>query len=217
VPYVSGPLLRDTRSLCALLLEWSRDGEYLDPDGKPRVLAIKGAGATFEALSRRFLPKRDLNDVVAMACATAEVTTRPGGKIALLGSIMVNVAKSTENLLAHAIRQIDQLLETILHNAIVNRRGSADGHMERMVLGVISAKEFEGFMSELRPQIYDLLQRVDSSVQQRQPPSGRSLRGATAVSVGIYVSREEDWERAGIDTRVAVNSGRRTKQGRPAA
>jgi hypothetical protein len=163
------------------------------------VLAIKGPGATFESLARRFLPKKALKDVVAMACATAEVATRPGGTIALLGSIMVNVAKSTEHLLAHPIRQIDQLLETILHNAIVNRQGLSNGHMERMVLGVISAKEFDGFMSELRPQIYDLLQRVDSSVEQRQPKSIRSIRGATAVSVGVYVSREDDWERAGID------------------
>jgi len=198
-PYVSGPLLRDTRGLCALLLVWSREAQYVDPDGRPRVLAIKGPGATFESLARRFLPKKALKDVVAMACATAEVATRPGGTIALLGSIMVNVAKSTEHLLAHAIRQIDQLLETILHNAIVNRQGLSNGHMERMVLGVISAKEFDGFMSELRPQIYDLLQRVDSSVEQRQPKSIRSIRGATAVSVGVYVSREDDWERAGID------------------
>src|ERR1700728_3153800 len=113
-PHVSGPMLRDTRGLCALLLEWSRDGEYVDPDGRPRVVAIRGGGATFERLGRRFLPKKALNAVVAMACATAEVATRPGGKIALLGSIMVNVAKSPDNLLAHAIRQIDQLLETIL-------------------------------------------------------------------------------------------------------
>jgi hypothetical protein len=208
-PHVSGPLLRDTRGLCALLLEWSRDGDYVDLDGKPRVLAVRGSGATFERLARRFLPKKSLIAVVAMACATAEVSIRPGGKIALLGSIMVNVAKSPDHLLAHAIRQIDQLLETILHNAIVNRKGLSNGHMERMVLGVISAKEFAGFMSELRPQIYDLLQRVDSSVQQRQPQSRQSLRNATAVSVGVYVSREDDWDRAGIDARPLVARARR--------
>jgi Family of unknown function (DUF6502) len=213
-PYVSGPLLRDYRGLCSLLLEWSREPEYLDPDGKPRVLAIEGSDATFENLVKRFLPHKPLSDVVAMACAAAEVTTRPGGRIALLGSIMVNVANSTENLLAHAIRQIDQLFETILHNAIVRRKGLSNGHMERMVTGVIDRAEFGNFMNELRPQIYDLLQRVDSSVRQRQPKSARSLRGAAAVSVGIYVSREEDWERAGIDAGPAVNSGRRTKRRR---
>jgi hypothetical protein len=50
-----------------------------------------------------------------------------------------------------------------------------------------------------RPQIYDLLQRVDSSVQHRQPKTARALKSATAVSVGVYVSQEDDWERAGID------------------
>lgn len=207
-PCVSGPLLKDMRGLCSLVLEWSRDPKYVGPDGKPRVLAIKGRGATFGRLARRFLPKKNLSDVVAMACETAEVTTRPGGKIALLGSIMVNVAKSPDNLLAHAIRQIDQLLETILHNAIVNQKDLPNGHMERMVLGVICAKEFDGFMSELRPQIYDLLQRVDSSVKQRQPKSARELSDATAVSVGVYVSREEDWVRAGIDARPFVAPAR---------
>ena len=198
-PRVSGPLLRDTRGLCGLLLEWSREEEFLDADGKPRVLAIAGPGATFEGLARRFLPKMPLERVVAMACATAEVTTRPGGKIALLGGVLVNVVKSRENLLAHAIRQIDQLLETILHNRVVHKKGLGNGRLERMVIGVISRAEFDDLMRELRPQIDDLLQRVDSAVQPRQPKTRRALKGATAVSVSVYVSHEDDWERAGID------------------
>jgi hypothetical protein len=201
--------------LGALLLEWSREAEYLDPDGRPRVLSIEGPGATFESLVKRFLPNKPLLDVVAAACASAEVATRPGGKIALLGSILVNVANSTENLLAHAIRQIDQLFETVLHNAIVRRKGRGTGQMERVVMGVIDGAEFPSFMSELRPQIYDLLQRVDSLVEQRQPRSARALRGGTVVNVGICVSREEDWERAGVDPAVFDNSGRRTKRRRP--
>ena len=209
VPYVSGPLLRDTRGLCALLLEWSRDANYVEPGGKPRVLAIKGAGATFERLARQFLPKKALPDVVAMACATAEVTTRPGGKIALLGGILVSVAKSRENLLAHAIRQIDQLLETMLHNAVVHTQGNGSGRLERMLIGVISRSRFDDLMHELRPQIDDLLQRVDSAVQPRQPKTARALKDATAVSVAVCVAREDNWERAGIDARPFVRSARR--------
>jgi hypothetical protein len=208
-PYVSGPLLRDTRGLCALLLEWSRDAEYVDSGGKPRVLDIKGSGATFERVARRFLPKKPLTEVVAMACATAEVTTRPGGKIALLGGILVSVAKSRENLLAHAIRQIDQLLETILHNSVVHTKGNGNGRLERMVLGVISRSTFNDLMRELRPQIDDLLQRVDSAVQPRQPKTPRALKDATAVSVSVCVAREDNWERAGIDARPFVSPARR--------
>jgi hypothetical protein len=208
-PYVSGPLLRDTRGLCALLLEWSRDAEYVDSGGKPRVLDIKGSGATFERLARRFLPKKPLTEVVAMVCATAEVTTRPGGKIALLGGILVSVAKSRENLLAHAVRQIDQLLETILHNSVVHTKGNGNGRLERMVLGVISRSTFNDLMRELRPQIDDLLQRVDSAVQPRQPKTPLALKDATAVSVSVCVAREDNWERAGIDARPFVSPPRR--------
>jgi len=198
-PRVSGPLLRDARGLCALLLEWSREAKFLDPDGKPRILDIEGPGATFESLARRFLPAMPVKKVVAMACATAEVATRPGRKIALLGSILVILSKSTENLLAHGIRQIDQLLSAILHNAVVHRKGVGAKRLERMVLGVISRSQFNDLMRELKPQIDDLLQRVDAAVEPRQPKTRAAVKNSTAFSVGVYVSQEEDFERAGID------------------
>ncbi len=198
-PKVSGPLLKDMRGLGAILLEWSREPPYLDSEGKPRVLAIAGPGATFEGLARRFLPDMPLTQVVSMACETAEVATRPGAKIALLGSILVKLVKSKEKYLAHAIRQTDQLLQTILHNRTIEQKRFTNGRMERMVSGVISRAQFKAFMRELRPQIYDLLLGVDSSVQRYQPKSARALRGATAVSVGMYVSQDDDLERAGLD------------------
>jgi len=198
-PKVSGPLLKDMRGLGAILLEWSREAPYLDSEGKPRVLAIAGPGATFEGLARRFLPDMPLTQVVSMACETAEVATRPGAKIALLGSILVKLVKSKEKYLAHAVRQTDQLLQTILHNRGIEQKHFTNGRMERMVSGVISRAQFKAFMRELRPQIYDLLLGVDSSVQRYQPKSARALRGATAVSVGMYVSQDNDLERAGLD------------------
>ena len=198
-PKVSGPLLKDMRGLGAILLEWSREPPYLDSEGKPRVLAIAGPGVTFEGLARRFLPDMPLTQVVSMACETAEVATRPGAKIALLGSILVKLVKSKEKYLAHAIRQTDQLLQTILHNRTIEQKRFTNGRMERMVSGVISRAQFKAFMRELRPQIYDLLLGVDSSVQRYQPKSARALRGATAVSVGMYVSQDDDLERAGLD------------------
>jgi hypothetical protein len=71
--------------------------------------------------------------------------------------------------------------------------------MERMVTGIISRSEYPSFMQELRPQIYDVLQRVDSSVERRQPTIPRALKDATAVSVVVFVAQEDDWERIGVD------------------
>jgi hypothetical protein len=198
-PRVSGPMLRDTRNLGALLLEWTRDVKYLDKDGKPKVLSIRGLGSTFESLAGRFLPYKKLDDVVSMACETAEVVKRPGGKIALLGGIMVNVMHSPERSLAFAVTQVDKLLKTSVHNWLMHTRGRTADRMQRLAIGLIPRAQFDPFMRELRPQIYDLLLRADSSFINNQPKSARARRGASAVSVGVYVSEEDDLVRAGVD------------------
>jgi hypothetical protein len=210
-PKVSGRTVRVGLGVGSILLEWSRRAPYLDSEGKPRVLLISGPGATFESLARRFLPQLPLQEVVALACENSEVVTRPGNRIALLGSILVKLGDSRERYLAHAIRQIDQLLQTLLHNWRVRRGGAESGRMERAVIGVISRKNFKPFMDELRPQIYDLLLRVDSSVERNQPRSARGLREATAVSVSVYAGQEDDLERAGVDTSLVTAAERRPK------
>jgi hypothetical protein len=199
-PRISGPLMRDSIALGAMLLDWSRAAPYLDAKGKPKVLDIAGSGVTFESLAAKHLPAMALKDAIHLACATAEVAKRPGNKIALLGSILVNVAKANDNLyFAHAIQQVDQVLNTSLHNRRVAGKQKDKGRMERMVTGIISRNKYLSFMREMRPQIYDLLQRVDSSIEQRRPTTARALKGATAVSVVVFVAQEDDWERIGVD------------------
>ena len=167
-------IARAQLGVAEILLEWSRKAPYLDSEGRPRVLSIAGPGATFESLARRFLPNMSLEDVVALACRNSEVVTRPGNRIALLGSILVKLGDSREKYFAHAIRQIDQLLQTLLHNWHVQRSGAEQARMERVVIGIISRANFKAFMTELRPQIYDLLLRVDSSIERNQPQAADS-------------------------------------------
>jgi hypothetical protein len=206
-PRVSGPILRDAWALSALLAEWSRDALYLDDEGKPRILEIEGPGMTFESLAQRFLPNKPLRDVVAMACEASEVVTRPGDRIALLGSVMVSHVRSPERALAFAVRQFDQVLQTTVHNFTKDRTGAA-GRMQRMALGIISRDEFEDFMRELRPQIYDLLTRAESSFERRRPVSPDKLPGTSIVSIGVYVAQEEDFERAGVDSVAQIEAAR---------
>jgi hypothetical protein len=199
-PNVSGRILRTQLGVAGILLEWSRKAPYLDSEGRPRVLSVAGPGATFEGLARRFLPNLSLQEVVALACENSEVITRPGNRIALVGSILVKLGDSRERYFAHAIRQIDQLLQTLLHNWHAQQSGVEQSRMERVVIGVISRANFDAFMTELRPQIYDLLLRVDSSIERNQPRTSRGLPAATAVSVSVHVGQEDDLDRAGVDT-----------------
>jgi hypothetical protein len=210
-PKVSGRILRTRLGVGEILREWSRKAPYLDSEGKPRVLSVTGPGATFESLARRFLPDISLEEVVALACENSEVVTRPRNRIALLGSILVKLGDTREKYLAQAIRQIDQLLQTLLHNWHLQHKRTERGRMERVVTGVISRANFEAFMGELRPQIYDLLLRVDSSIERNQPKAARGLRAASAVSVSVYVSQEDDLERAGVATSLAMLAEKQTK------
>jgi len=197
-------MLRDTRNLGALLLEWTRDVQYLEKDGKPKVLNIEGPGPSFEGLVGRFLPYKKVEDVVGMACETAEVVKRPGDKIALLGGIMVNVMNSPERSLAFAVAQVDKLLKTSVHNWLMHSSGRTADRMQRLAVGLIPRAQFAAFMRELRPQIYDLLLRVESSLKNNQPKSSGAERRASAVSVGVYVSEEDDLVRAGVDTNSRI-------------
>jgi hypothetical protein len=210
-PNVSGRILRAQLGVAEILLEWSRKAPYLDSEARPRVLSIAGPGATFESLARRFLPNVSLEEVVALACENSEVVTRPGNRIALLGSILVKLGDSRERYFAHAIRQIDQLLQTLLHNWHSQRSSTEQARMERVVIGIISRANFKAFMAELRPQIYDLLLRVDSSIERNQPQTLRSLRAATAVSVSVHVGQQDDLDRAGVDTSLVTLAERRAK------
>jgi hypothetical protein len=210
-PNVSGRILRAQLGVAEILLDWSRKAPYLDSEGRPRVLSISGPGATFESLARRFLPNVSLAEVVAHACENSEVVTRPGNRIALLGSILVKLGDSREKYFAHAIRQIDQLLQTLLHNWHAQRSSAEQARMERVVIGIISRANFNAFMAELRPQIYDLLLRVESSIERNQPQTLRSLRASTAVSVSVHVGQQDDLDRAGVDTSLVTLAEKRAK------
>jgi hypothetical protein len=201
-------MLRDALSLSALLLEWSRSPQYVDAKGHPRVLSIKGRGATFETLARQFLPKMALANVINLACATTEVSKLAKGNIALVGGSMVSAAGSNAGALAHAVRQIDQLVETSLYNAHLKLHQLTQGRMQRLVVGVISRAECKDLMRELRPPIADLLARVESFAEQRRPRNRKALKTATAISVGVYLSEENNLERAGVDVSALVGGKR---------
>jgi hypothetical protein len=187
-----------------MLCAWSEEPDYLDLSGRPRVLAISGPGATLERLATRFLPTVSLPEVLAMLTAHTEVAPRPGDRIALVGGVFVNVAGSADHVLAQGVRQIDQLLGTLLHNVATARGGAGEGRIERMLLGVITSAEFDDLMQEWRRHIGAFFARIQSDVQSRRPKADQSLNEATAISIGLYVSREDDWERVGVDAGAFV-------------
>jgi hypothetical protein len=200
IPRASGAVLRDVFRLGNLTLAWKTEEPYRDEAGRPRVLQLHGKMGSFEALARRYFPRRPLASVVNLACRYADVTAMKSGRMALLGSTVVdtNADTSTSFPLAHLVRQVDQLVMTSLHNHGVARGKGGRRRFERMCTVVIPRSQFDILMQELRPQMHDLLERAESILGQKTVP--KASRGDLCVAnVGIYVSRCDDIERAGHD------------------
>jgi len=189
-----------------MLRAWSEEPEYQDSAGRPRVLLIEGPQATFESLARRFLPGVSLANVVAMICARADVAIRPRGRIALVGGVLVTLADSPHQVLAQAIRHIDQVLSTLSHNAAVASGVPGEGRTERVLLGVIPGAQFDALMRDLRPQIGAFLERIESAVAARREHAPVVGEEMTTVSVGVCVAREDNWQRAGLDAATCAKA-----------
>jgi hypothetical protein len=190
---VSNDVLRRFTELGDLIAAWHSDTDYLDADGKPRVLAIKGRGPTFETLARRFLPGMSTSDTVKLACRAAEVGLLRGGKIALYGSTLVKISKNAESALAQCVCHIAWLSQTCVHNFNASRKERTTGRIERITGRIISAGDFDSFQKQIRPQIHDLCERVDGMLLPLERRASRLRKNQRAVGMGIYLYADEDF------------------------
>jgi hypothetical protein len=180
-----------TYRLAGVLARWRFDKRYLRPDGSPRVLSIKGKGATFETLARPFVPTLPVEEVVEMICENAEVTRLKGDKIALIGSPVMIAPKTPEVTVASLALRFRRLAETTVYNATIPANVKGTGRFERLVTGVLTDKEFREFSQSVRQQLQDLCDRVDAGIQQ---PASRSKSRATkgkSCGIGLYVFRDD--------------------------
>ena len=199
---VSGGIMRDVWGLAELITEWSRAPEYLNANGQPKILKLKGPGPSFEALVNRFLPSKSVAEAVDMAQQSTEIELVPRARIALIGSIFVTAALARETLLAHTVRHVDYLLGTLTRNAALPPEDRVSkGYMERMTLGVIRKDAMADFVKQLRPQIYELLMQFDTAVEQRAPRNAEEASRSTAAAIGVYIAEEADWSRTGVDPK----------------
>lgn len=190
----SNEVLRRFTELGDLIAAWHSDRKFLDLQGKPRVLDIEGAGATFAALAKRFLPTMSTKEAINFACRVAEVGTLRGGKIALFGSTLVNISGNLETALAQSIYHIACLSETCAHNYRSSKSETKRGRIERIIGRVISIDRFEEFQSQIRPQIHDLCEKVEGMLRPIEQQSQRMSRNKAAVGMGIYLYADEPAE-----------------------
>jgi Family of unknown function (DUF6502) len=201
IKQVSGELLGQMRPMSDLLTTWFEDAPYVDSVGVPRVLKIEGRGATFETLAKRFLPGVPLEDVIALACRSANVGTLAGGRIALYGDAMVNLSRNRDAVFAQNITHVRQIFETCLYNAHRDPDDDSPGRQERIVAHLLSTMEFEKFQGEVRGQLHDLCERFDRLLKSAAERSIRQKQPRGRGGIGIYVYYNGSTSRPSLDRK----------------
>jgi hypothetical protein len=181
--------MESNRGVALILNRWRNDSRYRSGDGTPRVLAIKGKGATLQTLVRRCAPETPLREVVSLICENAEVVRLKDDRIALVGSPVMMLQKAPEVTLAGLIMRIRRLTETIVHNSSIPAHVIDNGRFERVVSGELSAREFQVFAQSIRQQLQDLCDRVDERL--RPPINSRKRRSQNTCGIGLYVFKDD--------------------------
>jgi Family of unknown function (DUF6502) len=179
-------LMERTFAIADMLSSWRRDKRYVEPDGSPRVLPIKGKGASLETLAKRFVPTMSVSEVVTVITRHGEATTYRGDKVALVGGSVLLAPKTAEMTLASLVTRIRRVSHTLLLNASLPE-GNKDGRFERQVHGVLSEREFNEYTRLMRTQLQDLCDRAESGLE-LMDKKGRKRK---ACGVTIFVFRDD--------------------------
>jgi hypothetical protein len=181
-------LMERISGLADLLSSWRRDRRYVDPDGSPRVLPIKGKGASLETLARKFVPEMSVSEVVTAITRHGEATTYRGDKVALVGGSVLVTPKTAEVALALLVNRIQRVSKTLLHNVSLPEGSKGHGRFERHVFGVLSEREFKEYARVMRTQLQDLCDRAEAGLELAADKKGRKRK---ACGIGIFIYRDD--------------------------
>jgi hypothetical protein len=180
------PMIATSRLLSA----WRRDKRYTRPDGTPRVLSITGKGPTLESLARKHVPTIPVRELAEMICQNADVMRLKDDTVALIGSTVLFMPKTSEMTLASLVLAFRRLSENLVYNAAIPADVKATGRFERLVTGVLSEKNFREFARSVRPQLQDLCDRVDAAMQEPNH-NDKLVKEGKKCGIHLYMFRDD--------------------------
>jgi hypothetical protein len=185
---VAKTLLERSHAVADLLSYWQKNERYIDKEGAPRVLPIRGRGATLESLARQFVPDMPVSEVVTAIVRHGEVARLKGDRVALVGTIMLVTPSTPELTLAAVTLNAQRLIGTILYNSSLpqKQRGTL-GHFQRYSTGELTQGEFNEWLHRVRPELQKYTVGSESSLRLAD---GKRPRGKSS-GVGIFVFRDK--------------------------
>ena len=170
-----------------VLSTWRRDRRYRGSDGSPRVLPIRGPGATLETLVRKCVPQLPLEEVLAYICSHGDATVYKGDRVALLGSAAILTQRTPEVTLAWMLTQFRHFAGTMLHNAAIPAdQVKGVGLFQRQVAGWLSEKDFRQYAKVVFPQLQELCAQLEAGLSIDRRAKQRANRKECGVGIFVY-------------------------------
>jgi hypothetical protein len=174
---------------------WRRDGDFLDPEGKPAVLALSGRAHTFQELVKRYSGDMPYRSVLDELVAQGVVHRQGSERVKLMERAYL--PKADEAMKLHILgTDTGYLIETIGHNL---RPGDSGLRFQRKVL-------YENLPDEVLPALrhrssrmgQGLLEKLDKIFSRHDRDANPDVAGSgrNTAGIGIYYFEKPHVERS---------------------
>jgi hypothetical protein len=174
--------------LSSMLNCWRRDKRYLTPTGTPKVIPIRGRGATFETLARRLAPAIPLDTLVECICQHGDATRPSKDRLALIGSNVLIYKRTPQLAMSLLNDNLRSLSSTTLSNMKIPQELKGTGNFQRIVKGWLTKKDFRKFAKEIRPQLQDLCNVVEAELDDGKGRTGSKR----SCGMSLYIFQNAD-------------------------
>jgi hypothetical protein len=171
-----------------VLTGWTRDAEFLDEKGEPRILEVDGS-AGFGMLVKRYSGDMPMRAILDELVRVGAVDQRDDGRLQLAARGFVPRHSEIDKL-GILGRDVADLISTIDHNL---QHGETDPRFQRKVMySAIPRSALPAFRKLSGRQAQSLLERLDRWLAEHDPEQLPEDAAAThaRVGVGIYYIEE---------------------------
>ena len=176
-------------AISTIVERWRRDPQYAK-GGLPKVLRIKGKGASLESLVKRCAPELSLAQALEMLCTQCEVRTLKGDRVALVGNPVNIMRRTPVTSLAWMTGQLRRLAGTCVFNAKIPAHKKGAGRFERRVSGALTPAQLKIWSREVRQRLQETSDRVEEGLGPQDP---RQRTGKeTTCGIGLYIFVDDD-------------------------
>lgn len=181
--------LQDIYWMGELISEWAESADYLDSEGRPQVIRIKGKGVSLTSLVHKFFDGRSVEEILKLGCQTQVMERIGHDKVARFNSCVMFTGNPLLTL-AHSTRSVRRFLRSASYNAWTPN-DPAHSLPEQTAFNAVPEEDFPEFVRVMREQISSILEMGNRWLTSRATASRLSGSGKK-VTIGIqaFVFRE---------------------------